>query len=620
MAQRGTAAMKKRDGKATVPGSDSGRRFRFGLWIAALLALLWRLAVSGEIASGRFAGSIFQPSPATDLRTYMDLSRSIVEGTFSGPFYYQPFYYAFFLPCCRILGGGSVWMVIGVQALLGALTAVLAGLTAARLAGRRAGITAALLTAFLTPLVFYTPFHKLENLQSFNLMLLAFLAVLAVRRRRVGYDLALGAVAGVAVLTRGNMLLLALPLFLFLGATEWRRSSWRHAVMCFAVMVLTMLAVEAPFMIYNSMQLGRLSGPSTAADAVLALGNTPEAPPGGRNPGLPAGPMEYPAAYHEWMATAAERPVIGRVFEWLRAEPAAFFELTFRKLLLFWDYREIPNNVALAGEGTTSRLLRFTVPGGVVLALGVAGMLLLAASSWRRRNAAWGALYLIVFCFWGGTAAFYNLERFRTPLLPVLAVFAGAFVAVVWRRYRRKDWRYLRTAGVLALGVGIFLVFGAYEFYRTRLEAAVMRLARPAGTRLLLNDGRTAVFNYGPMTFGGWELLDTDVGASFQTAFEPPVGKPGAEEWQVELNVQSERAGILDLTVNGRPCRIEFTGPEYKSATFKVPPSPTGMELNMKVTVNTAKAALIADFQRDYGRTRMDGRPLPAELVVRLTR
>jgi hypothetical protein len=67
-----------------------------------------------------------------------------------------------------------------------------------------------------------------------------------------------------------------------------RRYSVKKMLFSLIAAVGVFLAVESPFIIYNSIQLGRLSGPSTAADAVLALGNTPEAPPGGRDPGLPA--------------------------------------------------------------------------------------------------------------------------------------------------------------------------------------------------------------------------------------------------------------------------------------------------------------------------------------------
>jgi len=598
-------------------------RIRFAAVLAgcALLALLWRLAVAREIADGAFAGSVFHPSRATDLATYMELGRLVAEGKFTGPFYYQPFYYAVFLPFCRFFGS-SVWIVIAAQAVLGALAVALTGVTAARLAGRRAGGLAALLTALLTPLVFYTPFHQIANVQTFHLALLAFCAVAAAKRGGWFRYLALGAVAGMAVLTRGNVLLVAVPLFLLLAAQVGRRISCFRAAAALLLMAGTMLAVEAPFILYNSRALGRLAGPSTAADAVLALGNTPEAPPGGRDPGLPAGPMEYPQSYHEWMATVKEKPVIRRIGEWLVREPAAFLELTFRKLLLFWDHREIPNNVALAGEGTSSRLLRYTIPTGAVLALGLAGMLFGLGAMFRKHSWSMATLYLLVIFYWGGTAAFYNLERFRAPILPVLAVFAGVFAVRVWRG-RRNSWK--RLAALAALTVAVFAVFGSYEFYRQKLEARALRLARPEGTILRLNNGKTTCFYHGPMTFGGWEAVEAPAFRRFRVEF-PRIAENGQTpareqaQWELEMPVQAARRGVLRMEINGAPRRIDFAGPEYRQCKLSFPAPPIGNAVEIAITVNTAEAVLIADHQRDYGRSQLDGRPMPAELVMRLTR
>ncbi len=595
------------------------RRFGIGIWAAVVAAVVWRLAVAGEIAGGMFAATIFNPAKTTDLRTYMDLARAISEGGFTGPFYYQPFYYAVFLPFCRLLGGDSVWVVIAVQSLLGGLTALLSGLTAGRLAGRLAGLIAAWLTALGTVLVFYAPFHQIATLQSFNMALMAYLAVVALQRHKLIEYLALGGVAGMAMLTRGNVLLVFLPLLLALGIHEWRYGGWKQGLGAVAAAAVMALAVEAPAIIYNSCQLGHFSGPSTAADAVLALGNTPEAPPGGREPGLPAGPMEYPQAYHEWMATVADTPVWKRILRYCAEEPAAYLELTFRKLLLFWDYREIPNNVALAGEGATSRLLTLTVPSGVILALGLAGMILALGRLWKKHGA-WIALYVIVFFYWGATAAFYNLSRFRAPVLPVLAVFAGFAVAELARKWRAGRLRYVRTFGLAALALGIFITFGGYEFYRTRLEASILRRVRPNGTRLRLNDGRSVSFYHGPVTFGGWEMLPAEPGAVFSVKFAPPDGEPAARRAGrlLELGVQAERPGLLVLEIDRRRHRTVFSRPEYQQLAFELPAG--GEDVTIRVVENTAGVRLIADFQRNYGATRVNGQPIDGELVARLTR
>ena len=607
--------------KKTLPDCEKTtsrlwQRFSFILYTAAAVALLLRLITAWQIAHGEFATSIFAPSPATDLRTYMNLAEQIADGKFSGPFYYQPFYYSVFLVLIRWISGGSVWCVVFVQALLGSFTVLLAGYTARYAAGKTAGITAGILTALCNILIFYTPFHQIATLQTFNLTLLAYLAVRAFGSRKWYFTLLMGAVAAIGALTRGNILLVFAPLTLALWITIAQAHGIKRGFLHFLLSWAVFAAVESPFIIYNSIQLGYLSGPSTAADAVLALGNTPEAPPGGRDPGLPAGPMEYPQAYHLWMADAPQNPVWKKILNYLHEEPAAYLELTFRKLLLFWDAREIPNNVALAGEGSTSSLLQLTVPPGILLALGLAGMLLMLKKLPHRQLL---PLYLIVIFYWGATAAFYNLSRFRAPILPLLAVFAGIFVAKLLHKSRIDQWKYIRIYGVLNLLAGIFLSMGAYEFYRQILESKILRTVRPAGTSLQLPDGRKVRFYHGPMTFGSWQLLDTPVGTTASVKF-PFEAAASARTAEFEFSVQSSNAGDFTVSVAGTIVSTHFSGPQYKKITVRLPEDFSGSTVQLKVLYNSANAGFIADMQRNYGASSLNSREIPGELVMRLTR
>jgi len=608
--------MKKTPSVQAAAPPLSGRRWFFAIYGAMLAALLWRLIAAYQIAHGEFAGVVFSPHPATDLRTYMDLARQVACGEFKGPFYYQPFYYSVFLVFCRWISGGSVWMVIFVQALLGAFTAGIAGVTAARVAGKVAGAVAAWLTALCTILIFYTPFHQIATLQTFNMALLAYYAVRCFQSSKLRYWLLLGVVAAVGTLTRGNVLLVFVPLLIALVFMKFRSWGVKKTAAGLGLALGMFILIESPFIIYNSIQLGRLSGPSTAADAVLALGNTPEAPPGGRDPGLPAGPMEYPQSYEVWMAERENVPVFNRILNYFIEEPAAYLELTFRKLLLFWDYREIPNNVSLAGEGTTAAILSLSIPVGVLLVLGLAGMFIMLK---KLRRGAYLALYITVIFYWGATAAFYNLSRFRAPILPVMAVFAGIFAALLYSKSQKKDWKFIRTYGALAIVGAVFFSCVAFEFYRNYVECAAIRVVRPQGTHLELPDGRTVWFYHGPRTFGNWQGVETTPGAVLSVKF-PAVKNNANSPKELEFSVQSQRPGGLKVAVEGTVVDIYFTAVQYKKLTVKLPESFSGDTVNLQVMENSAGAFFIADLQRDYGASKVNNVPLPGELVMRLTR
>lgn len=612
MSRSGTTARK------SAAACDKGRRFLRNLAWISIAALLLRLGVSAELAAINGGNnSVFSPSKLSDLATYMQLARDMAAFQYSGEFYYQPFYYAVFLPVLYLVSGASIWFVIAVQSLLGAGCCWFAGLSAARLFGRNAGYAAAVLTAISTPLLLYTPFHQNETLQSFNLTLLFYLVLRAMEWKQLRFWTAAGIMTGIAILTRGNIWILV-PGIVLLGVLAGRRRavSGRRIAAGLGVFAGLLIAVQLPFAIHNTRVTGRLSGPSTAADAVLGLGNSQEAPPGGREPGLPAGPMEYPEAWHRMMELSRSGvSVAEQMFDWMCREPAAFFELQFRKLLLFWDYREIPNNVSLYGEGEASRILQVLVFGrsGLLLALALAGIVvLLPRLRLRDSLPVWLLLYFIA-AYWGATALFYILSRFRAPILPLAAVAGGAFAGWMIRRWKSAPQARKQTLllGGGALVAAFWLTTSGYEFYRQQCEAAVMRLVRPAGTRLDLGDGKSAWFDYGPLTFGGWQELPLEPGMMLEKRF--PISPARAE---LEWTLLTVTPGRLAVKINGEDQLFDLDRPGFSKV--RIPVSCTDGTVRVDLLAVSGEQRLICDAQRNYHRSRWNGRPLDGEWIMRL--
>jgi len=592
-----------------VAASSRRRKFRILLFLTALGAFALRLAVARELGGiNGGVNSVFTPSSATDLHTYMRLAEAVFEGKYQGVFYYQPFYYAVFLPGVRLIAGAGVWKVVFCQCLLGGLTAYFAGLAGALLFGRRAGLIAAAFTAVSVPLLLYAPFHQNETLQTFNIILFFFLALRAVRFGRLRDFFFSGLVCGIGILTRGNFWFFV-PAVLTAMLLAGRRDLCRTAGRIFLFLV-PMLLVQLPFAWHNTRLLGRFSGPSTAADAVLALGNTREAPPGGRNPGLPAGPMEYPEAYHRAMALSSRGVSVPRqMLIWLREEPGAFLELQFRKLLLFWDAREIPNNVSLYGEGQASVILRNMYLGSsaVLLACALAGIFLFAGKLFRGGKTGLLLLYGFVLLYWGAVAAFYILSRFRAPVLPLAAVFAGAFLSCALPRLRdRKRLPFL----VLLLLAAVWITSFSFDFYRSFCEAAVMRLVRPQGTVLPAQPGYPEVrFDHGPFTFGGWTTAEVKPGTLLEKRFPAPGER-------VVWTLFSPVPGDLIGRVPGGEAAVF---PLKKGSSEIALPLGSGRAV-LEVLAAPPGVCAVFDIQRDYGRSSLDGRPIRGEWVARASR
>ncbi len=596
----------------------NGGGFLSTLLLIAAAAFLLRIGVSAELAAidgGR--NSVFAPSQLTDLATYMRLGREMAEFRYSGEFYYQPFYYAVFLPAAYLVSGGSVWFVIVLQSLLGAGTTLLCGLIAGRLFGRWGGYAAAALTAVSTPLLLYTPFHQNETLQAFNVALLFFLALESCRRNSLRWWIGTGAMAGVAILTRGNAwFFVPGVLAALLLANRRRRIPVKRTLLSAGAFLALTLLAQLPFAWHNTRVTGKPTGPSTAADAVLGLGNSIEAPAGGRNPELPAGPMEYPAAYAVMMERSRDGVSVARqMWEWMTEAPGAFFELQFRKLLLFWDFREIPNNVSLAGEGRRSLILQLLLPGRslFLLALGIAGLLVQAGRAWRRRPVGVLLLYYFIAAYWAATALFYILSRFRAPVLPLIAAAAGGWAGWMIRRWKRRpeERRLTLLLGGGALLAGLWLTGYGYEFYRNNCEAAAMRLVRPQGNRLIFPDGAAETFDYGPMTFGGWEVRDLAAGSRLSKRF------PGAAgSGEVQLSLLSETPARIVMRVNGVPTTVTAEAPGLNTLRFPAELTADG-RLDLVVERVSGRHQLICDTQRNYGRSESEGEPLAGEWVIR---
>ena len=610
------------------PGQDTGeRRFRRVLFFISIGALLLRGIAAFEMAcAGNGMNNVLTPQTTSDLATYMRLGQEIASGKLPEVFYYQPFYYAVFLPVLRWVSGPLYMVVvISVQALLSAATCYLAGMCAEKIFSRRAGVIACFCCAVSSPLILYVPYHQNETLHTYLLTLLCFLTLRAIEKNRIRDWCFTGLTAGVAILNRGNIALF-LPLLLAVCVILERKTgaSWKRAAVKAGVILGCSIAVQLPFIIYNSVALKRLSGPSTAANAVLALGNTVEAPAGGRDPGLAAGAMYYPEAYRRTMNLTLGRygkSVPEQMWKFFCDEPLAFLELQFRKALLFWDGREIPNNVSLYHDGGTSFVLRWLLIGRstVLLTLGLGGLFWFLPELKRRRCLKLITGYGFVFFFWVAVTVFYMLSRFRAPVLPVIFVFAGGFVDDVWRKGREfvaEKRRIFRGKVLLTTLFAFGFVFSFYDGYRIYFEAGINRFLRPEGIWLDLGGADIHVFDHGPSPFGGWTPKSAKPGMVMEKKF----ARCGFESGMLYFCVSNTEAARLELSVNGYPRELEL--PPLQPG--KGPRKNTGLPVTLvdggvRVEVLSCQGDVdfFLDTQRDYGRSALNGEMISGEWVFR---
>jgi Dolichyl-phosphate-mannose-protein mannosyltransferase len=596
-----------------------------------LVALILRLGASYDLqAANNGRNAVTNPSPYTDMATYKRLAELISQGDLHDPFYinnshkYQPFYNSVFLPLIYLTLGYSVWAVLIAQSILGAATVYLAGLSTAKIWNRQAAIIAALMLAFSQILILYTPYLLVATLQAFWLALIFYSAISAYKSGKKLHWITCAVITGCAILSRGNvwfmvpgivaMAIYSLVLKKQQSKTLWHKI-WKSCAVALLFLVLVILP-QVPFAYRNTVLLGRFCGSSSDASTVLSLGNTPESPPGGREEGWGPGPMEYPPTYQVWAAKDSPISVPDRMWEWFCREPLAFIELNFRKLILFWDYREIPNNVSLLFALKQSKFLSYGFLGTVfILIPALAGIFTLIWRSLKKRDAKMLLLIYLIVSYCLSTVAFYILARFRAPLIPLLAILGGIFVNRVYR-VCKNDHRHLYIPYIVVFCLTTIICFLAYDNYRVDYEAAVMREARPNGVKVAMGNDKVMYLDNGPQTFGGWSPQEFVSGADLKKQFK--IDKiPVNAVTDLELTLFFEKAGEASLRINGKFERFITSHPGKSQQTFTIPISPDGT-VNINLISSTCKVFYAIDTQRNYGRSSVDDNPVQGEIVCRL--
>lgn len=523
----------------------------------------------------------------------MTLSKSIVNGTFKGAFYYQPFYYAAFLPAVLLVFGQNVWAVITVQAILGGLTIFFAAWCAKILFNEKSGIITALLLTLSNVLIFYTPFHKIATLQTFIVTMFTFFLVLAFKdeKERLRHWICAGAFLGMGCAARGNLYIMLtglIPLLLW-------RFPIKKSILRIGVIIGMTILMQLPFIIYNSIQEKRLCGSSTASSAVLALGNTPEAPPGG---------LEYPESYHVFMANEKTRSVPLQILDYFFAEPLAYMELTFRKVMFFYDSKDIPNNVNLSLQGGI--FLNNNIFGwvGWILILSISGILYNLKRIFKERD--FGTLITVSnIIFYGlSISMFYNLARFRAPILPSMAMIGGIFAVQCYDKFKEKDIK----KALLALCCGILIAVAFAPAYCS-YEKYIMRLVRPEGTHIIAKTGQKAVFDCGPANYGGHGIINVKEGDVIEKTFD---GIPADAEGYLIINPCLFNRVMLE--VNGR--KLYWTNSRTKS--LNIPCKLNNGKISLRLLrIDANLPAMLFDSQRDYQRSLLNGQKIDGEWLMR---
>ena len=316
--------------------------------------------------------------------------------------------------------------------------------TGRNLFSRQAGIAAGLLLSFYAPGIFFDGLIEKSILDFFLLSLLLWLLSRLKTTAPWSQWLAVGAVLGLLGLSRENALILVtvVPLWIALAFSEssvTKRLQWMGLFFAGLLLVLVPvgvrnLTVGGEFKLTTS-QFGPnfYIGNNPLADGTyVSVGNVIGEP---QLEGKDAKRLAERALGRSLTAGEVSDYWLSKSWDYIRAQAGQWVGLFGKKWLLVWNAREIEDSDDFYIYQQWSWLLSFLGwinHFGMLAPLAAVGVLL-TVKQWRQL---W-FLYAMILALAASAAVFYVFGRYRFPLVPFLALFAGAGIASAVALYRK---------------------------------------------------------------------------------------------------------------------------------------------------------------------------------------
>ncbi|MBI5383428.1 MAG: hypothetical protein HZA90_01935 [Verrucomicrobia bacterium] len=482
----------------TVPGDTGpvGRSILRALLVPAAAGLALRLAALVQLLATPFGGVL-----VVDHAYYLDWARAIAGGAIVGGdvFEMDPGY-AYLLALLVRLAGESLVPMRLLSVAAGTATIVVVGFVAwhtfelGAAMRRRVAQGAAWLCALCPVLVYY---DVQVSKTGFAILGLAALVLVAQRARadpRPWGAAAVGFLLALVTVFRANALVLS-PL---VAAQVAARLPLRTA----AARLLLLVAGAAPVfglaLAHNVLAGGQFVLLTSEGGEVFYLGTLREGH--GEYLRLPF-VRPHPWKEHEDFRAEARRRTgidLDRAassrFWWregwaqVKSDPAGWMGLVGRRAWLLVHAFEIPDNQSLPFLSAHVGVLAWLKPFGAYLLfpLGLAGLVFLRRGEVRAFPAAMGALYLGVFLL------FFVNGRFRSPVVPLFAVYAAGGVALALQAARSVYERRVLGPYLGVLALALVVVNLPREIDHGREEATQLHnhgiAWRTAGRRVLAED------------------------------------------------------------------------------------------------------------------------------------
>jgi tetratricopeptide (TPR) repeat protein len=486
---------------------------------AADMAWVFGIALLAFIVRYQYLVQI-QPIPLfsnliADSHAYDQWAIAIAAGDWLGKeIFYQAPLYPYLLGAFYTLFGRDLWMVRLAQIALGAVSCGLLYLAGRQFFSRPTGIAAGVIVSLYAPSIFYEVLIQKSVVDLF--LIAALLVVLgdSLERPDALRWLLAGFIVGLLALARENALLWLPVLALWLC---WYFASYRFSkrLIWVAWLCLGTSMALVPVGLRNLRVGGEFVLTTAQMGPNFFIGNNPKATgiyeplrPGRADPEferVDARELAEKALGKSLSPTQVSGYWLEQGWNYIRSQPGDWILLLGKKWLLTWNTLEVADSDDYYVYQEWSPLLR------ALSALGNFTFLApLAAVGWlltleeRRRRA---ILYALILAMAASVAVFYIFGRYRFPLVPLLALFAGAGIARVYEMIKTRRFLWLSGATLAAVVTVIVVripvkgppgptVSGYYHLARAFARIGKTDEAIGAYQKALQLDPRDAVLHY----------------------------------------------------------------------------------------------------------------------------
>jgi len=379
-----------------------------------------------------------------DSETYDRFASLIINGNFQGEdVYSMNILYPYFLALIYKILGHSWTAVTVIQAFISSVNCVLIYIVAKNMFDQRVGILSAAICIIYGPFVFFTGTLLTPTLINLFLLLTLLFLVRYQNSDKLWLVLVAGFCLGLAVLGRGNSLLMApLSLLFFYFTTKNGRKAFSHwigfsmaAILVTVGVTLRNYYVEKEFVPLSANYGAFYAGHNAKANGIYTM---PELTASAKFEGEVDGVREEIGKKLGRDVTLAETShyLFTQGLKYIVENPLADLLLTLKKIYFFWNTTEPPTNLNYYFAKDYSSLLRWLpLSFGIIAPLSILGIYF-SFKHWRK----YILLYIYIFVYLFTCLVFFVSSEYRLPAVPVLIIFTSftiIYLYDVWKIYRQ---------------------------------------------------------------------------------------------------------------------------------------------------------------------------------------